>query len=71
MQESMLVYLSSAFPPLFVHFYVSAVGLFLCIRLDEIGLGASQVNLGRLRCNVSAQCMRWQKPASLEGVGGR
>lgn len=71
MQESMLTYLSSAFLRLFAHFCVSAVSLFFCIGLDEIGLGASQVNLGRLSCNVSAQCMRWQKPASLEGIGGR
>ena len=71
MQESMLVYLSSAFLRLFAHFCVSAMGLFLRIGLDEIGLGTSQVNLVRMRCNVFAQCMRWQKPASLEGIGRR
>jgi hypothetical protein len=71
MQESMLAYLSSTFLRLFAHFYVSAAGLFLCIGLDEISLSASQVNLGRLNCNLSAQCMRWQKAASLEGIGAQ
>jgi len=49
MQESMLAYLSSAFLGSFAYFCASAVGLLLCIGLDEIDLGVSQVNLGRLR----------------------